>query len=77
MNTPTARAASNSRLAGDIQDAFKGYVELHQALSNIVLNARMIPDPSMQGATDIYTVPMDDIDAARNLITARAAKGSE
>lgn len=34
-------------------------------LRTIVLNARVIPDPNMSGATDCYAVPLDDIEAAR------------
>jgi hypothetical protein len=42
-------------------------------LDIIVTNARMIPDPAMQGATDIYAVPLDDIDNAEELLK----KGSQ
>ena len=34
-------------------------------LEVIVANARTIPDPSTNGATDIAAVPLDDIEAAR------------
>lgn len=39
------------------------YSELHQQLTCIRLNAKLVPDPAMQGATDCYTVPLDDIEA--------------
>lgn len=39
--------------------------ELRAALENIVANAHTIPDPSMEGATDIAAVPLDDIEQAR------------
>lgn len=32
-----------------------------EVLAVIVANAVMIPDPSMQGSTDCYAVPLDDI----------------
>lgn len=40
-----------------------------ELLTIIVANAKMIPDPSMQGATDIYAVPLGDIEAAKFLLT--------
>ena len=42
--------------------------ELRAALRIIVANAQIIPDASMGGATDIYAVPLGDIDAARAAI---------
>ena len=38
------------------------------ALAIIIGNARLVPDPAMDGATDCYAVPLDDIDAARKLV---------
>ena len=35
---------------------------LRDALNIIVLNARMIPDPSMDGNTDCYGIPLLDIE---------------
>ena len=35
-----------------------------ELLEIIVANARLVPDPSMEGTTDCYHVPVDDIDAA-------------
>mgnify|MGYP003145115678 CR=1 FL=1 len=43
--------------------------ELLAALVAIVVNARLAPDQRMGGATDAYSVPTDDIDAARAAIT--------
>jgi hypothetical protein len=43
---------------------------LRAALEVIVANAEIIPDPHMSGATDIYAVPLDDIDTARAAISA-------
>ena len=43
--------------------------ELLAALVAIVVNARLTPDQRMGGATDVYSVPTDDIDAARAAIT--------
>lgn len=42
--------------------------ELLAVLDNIVANAKLISDPAMEGATDTYSVPLDDIDNARALI---------
>ena len=37
---------------------------LRDLVDTIILNARLIPDPAMGGAADIYAVPVDDIEAA-------------
>lgn len=37
--------------------------DAYDLLSNIALNARTIPDPVMEGTTDISAVPLDDISA--------------
>lgn len=42
----------------------KAAPKMSDALSAIVGNASMIPDPRMDGATDVSVVPFDDIDAA-------------
>lgn len=42
--------------------------ELLGMLQTIYINARVQPDPSMGGATDIYTVPLADIESARALV---------
>jgi hypothetical protein len=34
----------------------------------IVANAVVISDPRMQGATDCYSIPLDDIEAAQALL---------
>lgn len=47
--------------------------ELVDALDIITLNAIATPDPCMGGATDIYAVPIDDIDTARALISRHRA----
>jgi hypothetical protein len=39
------------------------YTELSQKLTNIMLNAVLIPDPRMNGMTDCYAVPLDDVEA--------------
>ena len=41
-----------------IADAYR------DALQVIVANARMIPDPQMEGTTDCFAVPLDDIETA-------------
>ena len=45
--------------------------ELETALGVIVGNATIIPDPSMQGATDCYAVTLDDISNAIRLLTKK------
>ena len=40
-------------------------VGLMQLLDVLLLNARLIPDQAMNGTTDVYAVPIDDIDALR------------
>lgn len=45
-----------------------------EMLRIIVANAQIIPDPQMNGATDTYSVPLDDIEAARSLIARADAK---
>lgn len=42
---------------------------LRAALSVILMNARLIPDWEMNGAADTYSVPIDDIEAARVAIS--------
>lgn len=49
---------------------------LREALENIVANARLVPDPQMQGLTDTYAVPLDDIENARKAL-AKATPSSE
>ena len=38
--------------------------EVLDLLEVIVANAVVVPDPRMQGSTDCYAVPLDDIEAA-------------
>ena len=47
--------------------------QLRELLSIICTNAVLIPDPRMDGATDTYSVPLDDIEAAY----AALGKGKE
>lgn len=42
--------------------------KLQEVLSVIVANAEVIRDPRMNGATDCYAVPLDDIEAAKELL---------
>ena len=42
--------------------------KMRELLSNIVMNASIIPDPAMAGKTDIYSVPTDDIEAAAEFL---------
>lgn len=44
---------------------------LRDALECIVHNAVEIPDPRMDGTTDCYAVPLDDIGAARAALAVR------
>jgi len=57
-------------LDADVRFCFREYVKLYEVLSIIVTNAQMIPDPRMEGATDTYAVPLDDILAAQKLLDA-------
>jgi hypothetical protein len=41
---------------------------IREALKTIVLNAELIPDPNMGGFTDIYAVPIEDIERAKELL---------
>jgi NAD/NADP transhydrogenase beta subunit len=49
--------------------------DLLEALMVIVANAVIQPDAKMNGSTDIYAVPIEDIDAARAAIAK--AKGEK
>jgi len=44
--------------------------ELLELLSIITLNAVIHPDARMNGSTDCYAVPLDDIEAARAAVVA-------
>lgn len=48
---------------------FAASEELLEVLRIIIANATVIADPRMEGATDCYAVPLDDIEAARSAIT--------
>ena len=54
--TPTTSPSVPNR--ADIADAYR------EALQVIVENARLIPDPQMEGMTDCFAVPLDDIETA-------------
>lgn len=41
-----------------------------EALRTIIANARTIPDPRMDGTTDVYAVPIEDIEAAHGALYA-------
>lgn len=42
--------------------------ELYEILHIIVSNAKLIPDQDTNGLTDCYSVPMEDIECAMNLL---------
>jgi hypothetical protein len=44
--------------------------ELVWAANNIHFNARLAPDPLMEGTTDCYIVPLDDVLAVRAALAA-------
>lgn len=46
------------------------------ALEVLLVNADVGPDPRMDGMTDCYLVPLDDIDAARQAIAAAEGRGA-
>lgn len=48
--------------------------EMADLLAVIIANAKMIPDPAMAGQTDIYAVPLDDIEDARTILAKLGAK---
>lgn len=48
-----------------------------ELLGMIVMNAVVGPDVTMSGATDCYHVPLDDIDAAREWLTANKQIGNQ
>lgn len=41
---------------------------LGDILRNILANARVQPDAAMNGTTDVYAVPLEDIEAARSAL---------
>lgn len=44
------------------------YQELVDILGVIVANAKMVPDMTMNGTTDTYVVPIDDIEKAQDVL---------
>lgn len=59
------------------QATSQDYEDLQRCLSIIVTNAMLVPDPSMQGATDLYGVPLDDIADAGELLERLTKKQFE
>ena len=57
--------------------AVNHHEDLVRALQIVCANASLMPDPKMQGTTDCYGVPLDDIDEARALLAQieREAQG--
>lgn len=49
-------------------------MDIERAISCVVANAEIAPDPRMEGATDCYLVPLEDIDALRNATPADSAE---
>lgn len=50
------------------------WIALRDALADLVANAVRIPDPTMNGSTDCYRVPMDDIFAAHRALRLAGVK---
>lgn len=38
------------------------------AIKNVTLNAKIVPDQTMGGLTDIYAVPLDDIESLNEIL---------
>jgi hypothetical protein len=66
INYLRGRADNDTRHAGYHCDDY--IKSLHSILSCIVLNAEIQPDQSMNGSTDVYAVPLDDIDLAKKAL---------
>lgn len=49
-------------------ETYKRHLEAKRVLEIIIANACLIPDPTMNGVTDTYSVPLDDIEAARIIV---------
>jgi hypothetical protein len=60
-----ATVEANARLIAAAPD-------LLEALQIIVANARMVPDPTMDGATDCFAVPLGDIEIVAHAAIAHA-----
>lgn len=64
-----ARRRDNEALRGHWNHAvMKAAPALAHALMLVTGNAKLIPDPAMNGTTDCYSVPTDDIDAANHAL---------
>lgn len=63
----TARIIAR-RDAASIRNVIKKMTSMTEALSIIVANAVLIPDPQMKGFTDTFAVPLDDIESARAVL---------
>jgi hypothetical protein len=60
--------AITTSFSEEYSDMLKQRDKLLEALSVITLNATVQPDASMNGSSDIYAVPICDIESARKLI---------
>lgn len=49
-------------------ETYKRYLKAVDVLRIITMNATVISDPGMDGHTDIYAIPLDDIEAAREIV---------
>jgi hypothetical protein len=54
-------------------DMMNENAQLRRLLENIVINAEVQPDVRMNGATDVYAVPLDDIEQAREALFTKAS----
>ena len=59
---------SNSQTLAEIISAETCDDTMLELLQNVALNTKLIPDPDMEGATDCYKVPCDDVDAIRDFL---------
>ena len=59
------RATKIDALSARVAELEAENARLREALENIVANARLQADARMDGTTDIWAVPLDDIVAAR------------
>ena len=62
-NTPAQQNAR--RVNGKKGGRPRVSTELGRLCAILVANAELIEDPATEGATDIYAVPVDDVDAIR------------
>lgn len=50
---------------------------LTDAAQNIILNAEKVPDPRSDGATDCYLIPLEDLEALKNILMPDAEPGEQ